>query len=61
MTPGKGKLSVSILPGKSKRRCIYTAYGVPCDKYAAEGNTYCAEHIEPQCACITTIWETMQE
>jgi len=39
-----------MLPGKPKHKCIYTTYNVCCDKDAAEGNKYCAEHIEPQCA-----------
>jgi len=53
MTPGKGKLSDSMLPGKPKRRYIYLSFqNVLCDKEPAKGNKYCAEHIEPQCARI---------
>jgi len=50
MNPGKRKFSANMPPGKPKCRCIYTAYDVSCDKDAAEGNEYCAEKIEPQCA-----------
>jgi len=54
MTPGKGKLSVSMLPGKPKRRCIYLSFqNICCNKEHVKGNKYCAEHIEPQCSCIT--------
>jgi len=47
ITPGKAKLSASMLTGKPKCRCMNNAYDVHCDKDAAEGNKYFPEHIEP--------------
>jgi len=51
--PGKGKLSVSMLPGKHRHRCIHLSFhNVHCDKDAAEGIKYFKEHIESQCKAI---------
>jgi len=52
MTPGKGNLSISMLQGKPKRRCIYIFEDICCDRELADKNKYCDEHITPQCLNI---------
>jgi hypothetical protein len=49
MTSGKGNLSISMLPGKPKHRCIYVFENIRCNREPAGENKYCDEHINPHC------------
>jgi len=56
MIPEKGNLSISMLQGKPKRRCIYIFEDIHCDREPAEKNKYCDEHINPQCLAQFYLW-----